>query len=119
MQSKLFRINNLDKYGQEYSYVADIITDHPVFRGHFPQNPVVPGVCTLEMIKDCLEDILQRKVKFQSIRECKFLATILPSEHKQVCVHISLKEDDQNNINVVAEVSYMETKMMKLKASLQ
>jgi len=23
--------------------------DHPVFEGHFPGNPILPGVCTVKM----------------------------------------------------------------------
>ena len=27
---------------------------HPVYQGHFPGHPVVPGVCLLQLIKECV-----------------------------------------------------------------
>lgn len=35
---------------------------HSLYAGHFPQQPVVPGVCTLQMIKECLEKIDRKSV---------------------------------------------------------
>jgi len=45
---------------------------HPVYQGHFPGHPVVPGVCLLQLIKECVEDIRQQKLQvsfgYQSYR---------------------------------------------------
>ena len=32
---------------------------HALYQGHFPGQPVVPGVCTLQMIKESAEQIAE------------------------------------------------------------
>ena len=39
---------------------------HPVYQGHFPEHPVVPGVCLLQLIKECV--FLQVSFGYQSYR---------------------------------------------------
>ena len=40
---------------------------HPIYQGHFPGHPVVPGVCLLQLIKECVEDIRQQKLQVTQV----------------------------------------------------
>ena len=102
----------------ELHYRAEIDPNNHIFNGHFPDQPVVPGVCTLGMIKECVSDTLSKKIIFTEVKECKFLAAILPSMHSIVDVFITLKRDKVAlPINVTALVKHNDTIMMKLKAT--
>ena len=46
--------------------------EHAIFRGHFPEKAVVPGVCTLSIVREQLERFLGCRMRFASIKECKF-----------------------------------------------
>lgn len=52
--------------------------DHTVYQGHFPEHPVVPGVCLLQLIKECAENIRQQKLQITQVSSCKFLSAINP-----------------------------------------
>lgn len=54
--------------------------DHPVYAGHFPERPVVPGVFTLAMVRDCAAAVLGRPAGYEAVRECKFLSVLLPGD---------------------------------------
>lgn len=115
--NRVFKITRISDNEQTYRYSAEIYSEHPIFNGHFPQAPVVPGVCTMNMIKECIADVLSYDVRYNYIKECKFLSAITPSTHKIVDVDITLKQiDDQ--MNVVATVLSAQETMMKLKATL-
>ncbi|MEG0033145.1 MAG: hypothetical protein RR689_02445 [Mucinivorans sp.] len=115
--NRVFKITRVSQVEQTFLYSAEIDALHPVFCGHFPQKPIVPGVCTMSMIKECLADALSHSVRYDYIKECKFLSAISPSSHKTVEVSLTLKSiEDQ--MNVVATVHAAGVTMMKLKATL-
>lgn len=114
----IFRITIIEKTENGARYDAILDVNHPVFRGHFPGQPVVPGVFTLKMVKECVSDLLGHSVRYQTIKECKFLSAIIPGQHHQLEVTIGHKTENHQT-NITAEISSKGEKMMKIKALMQ
>ncbi len=113
MPNNIFAISQISGENNRYCFIAEVDVTSHILKGHFEGQPVVPGVCTLTMLKQCISFALQRdSVQYESIKECKFLAAIIPAEHTILNVTIELKEDR----GVTAEVLCGEKKMVKLKA---
>ena len=72
-----------------FSATISINEKHDIFNGHFPQNPVVPGVCMLQMVKDLLEDELQKTVHLKSIGNVKFTAVVNPTQNPTLDIKIT------------------------------
>ena len=53
---------------------------HVLYQGHFPGQPVVPGVCTLQIIKESAEQIANQPLQYVQIASSKFLSAINPLE---------------------------------------
>jgi len=81
--------------------------EHAIFGGHFPGQPVVPGVCMMQTIQELLEGALGKKVLLQRAANMKFLHMIDPvqqpladvvlqyaEEGDQVKVAAAIKRDD-------------------------
>jgi 3-hydroxyacyl-[acyl-carrier-protein] dehydratase len=62
---------------------------HPIFSGHFPGHPVVPGVTMVQILREIMEIQIGRKLRISTGDNLKFLAVINPEEHDQVEVVIS------------------------------
>jgi 3-hydroxyacyl-[acyl-carrier-protein] dehydratase len=54
--------------------------DDPLFAGHFPTYPVLPGVFQLEMARVAAELVLQHPVALREVAKAKFLVPIGPGE---------------------------------------
>ncbi|MEO7063647.1 MAG: hydroxymyristoyl-ACP dehydratase [Dokdonella sp.] len=59
---------------------------HPSLPGHFPGQPVVPGVVLLDRIAAALEDA--GRGSFKRIGVVKFLAPLLPGEDAQLSASV-------------------------------
>jgi 3-hydroxyacyl-[acyl-carrier-protein] dehydratase len=52
--------------------------EHAIFKGHFPGNPVVPGVCMMEIVKELLEGQVKESLTLRKSGNIKFLQLITP-----------------------------------------
>ncbi len=69
-----------------------LIKTHPIFAGHFPGLPIVPGVCMMAMIKEVLEEKVNRPLQLQTAANIKFLSLIDPMKNEQVDIEIKYKK---------------------------
>ncbi|MEG0517933.1 MAG: beta-hydroxyacyl-ACP dehydratase [Bacteroidales bacterium] len=97
----------------KYTYQVELNAKHPIYKGHFPTMPILPGVCTLQIIKECLSKSMGCAIRVQSIKECKFLAPIHPSVNKVLVIEAELREE-----NLSCTVRSKETIMLKLRGSI-
>lgn len=89
---------------------------HAVYDGHFPGNPVTPGVCTLQMVKECIETITETRLQTRKIASCKYTGMIIPERNKTLYINIALAEAEENGIQCNAQVTDGKDIFMKLKS---
>ena len=65
--------------------------DDPLFAGHFPGHPLLPGVFQLEMTRTCAQVIIGQTLDLQEIIKAKFLRPIVPGE----TIRLSLKLSEE------------------------
>jgi len=65
---------------------------HDIFKGHFPGNPVVPGVCMMEIVKELLQQEVNKTLILRNTGNVKFLQLITPES--QPLIDISWKENE-------------------------
>jgi 3-hydroxyacyl-[acyl-carrier-protein] dehydratase len=61
----------------------------PVFVGHFPKQPIVPGVFQLEMARLGAEWLLGEQLNLGEISRAKFLRPIVPTELVRMNLKVS------------------------------
>jgi 3-hydroxyacyl-[acyl-carrier-protein] dehydratase len=68
--------------------------NHPIFKGHFEQMPVVPGVCQTQLIKEILQEEINKNFVLSKGTNIKFTGMIVPKEHPKVFVEITHKSEN-------------------------
>ncbi len=91
---------------------------HPVFQGHFPDQPIVPGVIQLQLIKECMENALKNRFFIQSIDQAKYIQMISPLQHPNIEVEISYALTEEGHFKIVASISSGTSTFTKVKAVL-
>lgn len=104
------------KKSSENTFSATIVINenHAIFEGHFPQNPVVPGVCMLQMVKDLMEDELHKSIQLQSIGNVKFTAVVNPAQNPELDIKISYELSDGKSYKINSIISSKEVVFLKI-----
>ena len=82
-----YSVDNWSMTENTLSCTLSFNAGHPIFDGHFPGNPIVPGVCTIQIINELLERALGQKLRLANSSNIKFLQLITPGVHPEL--HIS------------------------------
>ena len=97
--------------------------DCEVYQGHFPGEPISPGVCNIQMIKECAEMLLQGGADMPSmllshIRQCRLTTLVTPQQHPEVEVRVAILSRSDDTITFRGTIGKGEEVYMELKGEL-
>lgn len=65
---------------------------HEIFKGHFPGNPILPGVCIIQILKEILMYKLNKNLTLNRAGSVKYLSFINPELNSQLKFDIEFRE---------------------------
>ena len=63
---------------------------HEIFDGHFTNNPIMPGVCMIQIIKELTELFTSQKLFLSKVSNVKFMAIINPFTHSILDLNLNI-----------------------------
>ncbi len=69
---------------------------HSIFEGHFPGQPVLPGVCQMQIAKELVEKALERRIFLSESIQSKFLQMVDPTDSNVLDVAIDYNLCEQS-----------------------
>ncbi len=109
----IYSLRSFEFTGNRIDAVVTFNKEHDVFKGHFPDNPIVPGVVQVHIIKELLEKALQQRFFLNETKSVKFLNVINPLEAGDVVFEIVFEKTGENNLKAKAVVKNDSTVFMK------
>lgn len=111
----LYTITDLAFGDGNFEANLSIDPEHDVFRGHFPGQAIMPGVCLISIVKKIAEAIAGREMQLQQATNIKFLNIIDPFEHKGLRLKGSYRADKKEEMNISASIQDTKTIFFKFK----
>lgn len=119
LNDNLYTIQITDSGADELKAEIHLDAAHEVFKGHFPDVPVLPGVAMLQMVKDTIESNQKTKLFFQIASSIKFLDFVNPTITRQLFLEIKFKEKTSDQISIQAQLKSDQAVHLKLQATYQ
>lgn len=108
-----YKVNKLEHANGKAIANITINKNHDVFKGHFPGNPVTPGVCMMQIIKELTEEVLSKKLFMASASNVKFMAIINPFKTPDLELTLDISETE-TGFRVKNTTKFKDTVALKL-----
>jgi len=102
LKDTFFTIQKTDDTENGCSFRITLNASHPIFQAHFAGNPIMPGACIVQVIKELASDYFSRTCFVCAVKNMKFLYAINPLESPEITVQLSFTKQEKERIAVVA-----------------
>ena len=89
-----------------------------IYKAHFPGQPITPGVCIVQMVKELLEDFLHKTLTIASVKNVKFLSVLSPTDTTKVKVTLAKIQSSPDGNGIKAQAVVATDDETKTKVSL-
>lgn len=113
----LYKIESVTENEQKFEVIVRLDPAHAIFGGHFPGQPVLPGVCMLEIICEITSRQLNKKFRISGGRVIKFLNMIDPNKTPLIRVDIEVREN-QKSVELAGRIHESSIIFMKYQLEL-
>jgi 3-hydroxyacyl-[acyl-carrier-protein] dehydratase len=114
-----YTFENSGETQQHIHGVLNLNAGHAIYQGHFPGNPVVPGVCQVQMVKELVEKALGRRLILSTSDNIKFLSMISPRVNPQLEFDILIRPVTDQLFSATASIGYGSSVFLKFKGKFE
>ena len=81
----------------------EVPSDSPWFSGHFPAEPILPGVAQIRMVLDTISNALSQDLKVTGVRRVRFKQMIRPEDPLRIDAAPLQKNDGAYSFRIAVE----------------
>ena len=120
----LYSIDTIAQSDEGIICTIRLIAGSPIYKAHFPMQPITPGACIVQMAVEMYEEFQVSGFKFQvsplknidivKVKSAKFLHAMIPGGDREVRYLITPKATDQGGIQLQVVVTSDDVTYAKL-----
>ena len=84
LQNELYKIVEFEQNDEVVRFNLELNPNHYIYRAHFPEEPITPGVCIIQITKELLGCYMKRDMLIDMVKNVKFLSVISPIATPQI-----------------------------------
>jgi 3-hydroxyacyl-[acyl-carrier-protein] dehydratase len=119
LQNDFFSFTAPQIEGNSVTTSLELNVTHKIFEGHFPQHPVVPGVCMMQMVKEVVEAAIRKETNLLKADNIKFLNMIDPRENKLLQLNYKFVLPEEGKISIDAQLLNSNATFFKFKGTFE
>lgn len=113
-----YHITELKKTEDTIQAEIRLNPDHALYKGHFPQQAVVPGVMQIQIVKEILVAELKQELLIREVMVAKYFRPITPQENLVLHINIAYKLSETSDYMIDASIVKADNTFAKIKAKL-
>ena len=120
----LYSIDTIAQSDEDIICTIRLIAGSPIYKAHFPMQPITPGACIVQMAVEMYEEFQVSGFKFQvsplknidivKVKSAKFLHAMIPGGDREFRYLITPKATDQGGIQLQVVVTSDDVTYAKL-----
>ena len=115
----LYTISDFNVKDGEFSAIITFDPSHEIFSGHFPDQPVVPGVCLIHIAKEIAGMLSKKEMILKNGSNIKFLKVIDPRENMVVTITGSYSMNENPRLSLSANILKESIVFFKFKGTFE
>ena len=109
LQNSLYVIEWKECTEKGAKYQLSLDSSHFIYKAHFPELPVTPGVCLVQIGLEIVSDYLERMMEIVRVNNVKFLSVLSPQDvHGNVVYELMKVTEEEPNRQKVQMCVYDE-----------
>lgn len=117
LENSFYIITHEERGSNSITVTVALNPTHPIFEGHFPGRPVVPGVCMLQILKELLDKGTAQDTLLRHGSNIKFLNFIDPTQQPEVLISVQYDAQPDASWKVNANIRHGETVFFKFQGN--
>ncbi|MBO5721231.1 MAG: beta-hydroxyacyl-ACP dehydratase [Bacteroidales bacterium] len=112
-----FSINSFTEEGNDIVCKITLNKEHFIYKAHFPENPITPGVCIMQIVQEILEKKVNSRLSLKTLHNIKYLSIISPIENKELIIILNYSINEDLSIKVKGIIKSEESVFTKYSAT--
>ena len=104
LKESFYQIKEIQHTDTSVFFTVCLNPSHFIYAAHFPGNPITPGVCITQIVKELTEELVQTPLFMKIVKNLKFTQVINPLQHPEVTFILSNPQKDETGYRVTASV---------------
>ena len=124
LRNNLYTISQKEIGGLNGCFTIELNSSHFIYLAHFPEEPITPGVCIVQIGQELLELLLEEsflkkyRLEIKKVKNVKFLSVISPKNNTTIVYTMKKVEMSEDATEVKAQIEVSFKDEIKAKISL-
>lgn len=124
LRNNLYTISQKEIEGLNGCFTIELNSSHFIYLAHFPEEPITPGVCIVQIGQELLELLLEEsflkkyRLEIKKVKNVKFLSVISPKNNTTIVYTMKKVEMSEDATEVKAQIEVSFKDEIKAKISL-